>query len=189
MPVVPQWAMKWKRKGTVFRKAAGERILLYSNRSVRVPGKKNPRSIQEYIGVVTPEGVLEDFTINTDSSGIRVWEYGFTKAVYTLVSEKFMNELGGGERARRVLGCIITSSSPNSYLLRDCGDWCDGIEGTCLSYQSRKLFTLMGVPQEELELLKQVHVIEIGGRSVVGDIGFRQEEISKRLGVDLRWQR
>ncbi|NLZ69339.1 MAG: hypothetical protein GX903_10105 [Spirochaetales bacterium] len=185
MSSIPEWANKWKRKGTVLRATTGGKILMYSNKSVRVPGKKYPQPVQKYIGVVTESGVIEDFSINTDDSGITVWEYGFSRVIETLAPIQFMKELGGEERAKRVLCCIITKLSPNSYLLKDRLDWCDALEGTNLSLQRKKLFSLMGRTEEELEEFKRIYLLDIGGRTVISGIRDIERKKLTEMGVIL----
>ncbi len=107
-----------KRKGTVIKSDGKGNYSLYSNSSRRVAGKKNPQPVQQYIGAVTPQGVMERFDINRESSGIKIWEYGFPYALQSLAPPSFMKDLGPEERAASVLGCIIVSESNESYLYR-----------------------------------------------------------------------
>ena len=55
----PQWAQKIKQEseGNVLR-MSGEKIYLYKSTSHHVPGKKYPVAKEEYLGIVTPEGLI-----------------------------------------------------------------------------------------------------------------------------------
>lgn len=55
----PQWALDVKENsgGNVLR-MSGDKIYLYKSASKRVPGKKYPVATEEYLGIVTPGGLL-----------------------------------------------------------------------------------------------------------------------------------
>ena len=54
----PEWVQKQRKKGTTVKEKGG-RYYLYKRTSRRVPGKKYPQPVDTYIGVITPEGVIE----------------------------------------------------------------------------------------------------------------------------------
>lgn len=56
--VYPEWVQAQKRKGTTIKKV-GDNYYLYKHSSKRVPGKKYSVPVDTYIGVITPEGVVE----------------------------------------------------------------------------------------------------------------------------------
>lgn len=183
----PEWAERQKRKGTIIKTDGKGNYSLYRNSSKRVPGKKNPQPVQTYIGAITPDGVMERFDIDRKSSGIRIWEYGFSYALQALAPPSFMKDLGSEERATLVLGCIIVSESEESYLYRSRDSWCEGFEGTCISAQKKKLERLIGFSFEQLESLKRIRLVEINGRLVMTEIGELQKEILEKTGVQLPW--
>ena len=55
----PQWARKIKEEseGNVLR-LKGDKIYLYKSTSRRIPEKKYPVATEEYLGVVTPNGLI-----------------------------------------------------------------------------------------------------------------------------------
>ena len=55
----PSWAQRIKEEsnGNVLRKS-GEKIYLYRSTSRRVPGRKYPVASEEYLGIVTPAGLI-----------------------------------------------------------------------------------------------------------------------------------
>jgi len=183
----PEWAERQKRKGTVIKSDGKGHYSLYKNSSKRVPGKKHPQPVQTYIGAITPEGVMERFAINRESSGIRIWEYGFSYALQALAPPSFMKDLGSEDRAISVLGCLIVSESDESYLYRSRSSWCDGCDGTCISLQRKKLERLMGLTFEYLTPLKRIRLAEIGGQLVMTEIGALQKRILEETGVELPW--
>lgn len=188
MPNIPQWAGRFRKKGTTIRESKG-RLLMYTCASERVPGKRYPVARQRYVGYVTEEGVFENFTINVVSSGIRWWEYGFSKALEHIAQgSAFMKDLGGEERARKVLCRIITTLSPSSYLAREGDGWCSGLEGTNISYQARKLERMCPCSFEEMGMLKDIHLLEIGGRLVTTAVNEEQKRMLDGMGVELEWQ-
>lgn len=184
----PEWVERLKRKGTVIKSDGKGNYSLYSNSSKRVLGKKNPQPVQKYIGAITPRGVMERFDINRESSGIRIWEYGFSYALQSLAPPSFITDLGSEERAASVLGCIIVSESDESYLYRSRDSWCEGFDGTCISLQRKKLERLMGFTFEHLAPLKRVRLVEIDGQLVMTEITEPQRRILEETGVELPWE-
>ena len=62
MPVTekkyPDWVQKYRITGTTVKKR-GDSYYLYKRTSRRVKGKKYPQPVDTYIGVITPEGVIQ----------------------------------------------------------------------------------------------------------------------------------
>lgn len=54
----PDWVLKHKVRGTTIKKI-GDSYFLYSATSKKVEGKNYPVSVQKYIGVIKPEGLIE----------------------------------------------------------------------------------------------------------------------------------
>lgn len=50
--------------------------------SKRVAGKKYPQPVDTYIGVITPDGIVERKKQQLTTTSIKVKEYGFSKAVW-----------------------------------------------------------------------------------------------------------
>lgn len=184
----PQWVERQKRKGTIIKSDGKGNFSLYRNSSKRVPGKKNPQPVQTYIGAITPEGVMERFDINRESSGIRIWEYGFSYAVQALAPFSFKKDLGSEERATLVLGCLIVKESDESYLYRIRSTWCEGYDGTDISLQKKKLERLTGYTFEYLAPLKKIRLVAMGNRLVMTEITELQKQILEEIGVELPWE-
>ena len=83
MPVTekkyPDWVQKYRTKGTTVKKK-GDSYYLYKRTSRRVKGKKYPQPVDTYIGVITPEGVIQSNKRKISLTDAEVWEYGFSKA-------------------------------------------------------------------------------------------------------------
>lgn len=183
MAEFPQWALGFKRKGTILKKV-GKQYFLYSNRSYRVKGRKNPKTEQVYIGLVTEKGIVEKFDINTTESGIRVMEYGFSKVVMSLAPQQFMKDLGTEERAGKVLKCIICSISPESYLAKECKDVCDAEIKANISNQAKKYEMMTGLSLADIySNLHTIYLLDIGGRQVVSGVSEEQKQYMASLGV------
>ncbi len=88
MPVTekkyPDWVQKYRIKGTTVKKK-GDSYYLYKRTSRRVKGKKYPQPVDTYIGVITPEGVIQSNKRKVSLTDAEVWEYGFSKAVGSCV--------------------------------------------------------------------------------------------------------
>ena len=78
MPVTekkyPDWVQKYRIKGTTVKKK-GDSYYLYKRTSRRVKGKKYPQPVDTYIGVITPEGVIQSNKRKVcRSMGIRIFK-------------------------------------------------------------------------------------------------------------------
>ena len=117
MPVTekkyPDWVQKHRTKGTTVKKR-GDSYYLYKRTSRRVKGKKYPQPVDTYIGVITPEGVIQSNKRKVDLTDAEVWEYGFSKAVWELCPDDWKKPLG--DDWQDVLSIILLKQSPTSYI-------------------------------------------------------------------------
>ena len=97
MPVTekkyPDWVQKYRTRGKTVKKK-GDAYYLYKRTSKRVPGKKYPQPVDTYIGIITPDGVVESDKKKISLTDIEVWEYGFSKAILDLCPEGWKKPLG-----------------------------------------------------------------------------------------------
>ena len=114
--VYPEWVQAQRIKGTTVKKK-GDSYYLYKRTSKRVPGKKYPQPVDTYIGIITPEGVIQTEKKKVSLSNIQVKEYGFSKAIWELCPEAWKKAVG--EEWEEVLRKIIIDKSPESYLGMD----------------------------------------------------------------------
>ena len=117
MPVTektyPDWVQAYRTRGTTVKKK-GDSYYLYKRTSKRVPGKKYPQPVDTYIGVITPDGVIETRKKKLELSDIEVWEYGYSKALWELCPQGWKDALG--EEWEDVLKAILLQWSPQTYL-------------------------------------------------------------------------
>ena len=117
MPVTekkyPDWVQKYRTKGTTVKKK-GDSYYLYKRTSRRVKGKKYPQPVDTYIGVITPEGVIQSNKRKISLTDAEVWEYGFSKAVWELCPDDWKKPLG--DDWKDVLAIILLKQSPTSYI-------------------------------------------------------------------------
>lgn len=189
MPVTqktyPEWVQKYRTRGKTVKKK-GNTYYLYSRTSRRVPGKKYPQPVDTYIGIITPEGIIETKKKKVDLTDIEIWEYGFSKAVSTLCPEGWKDPLG--EDWEDVLNILICDWSQNSYLkteeLRKKEDFRYQFNAQAASL-SRRIFKEHGIEIKSLEILKNVYLLKIDGKMVISKINPGQKELFDRFGVEL----
>lgn len=88
----PDWALKYKRKGTILRKKNDESYLLFLAHSERQKGKKYPVLIQEeLIGTITKDGISYNIIRNIDISNIVIINFQAID-LYNTFSENDRNE-------------------------------------------------------------------------------------------------
>ena len=182
MAVYPEWVRQYRQPGTSIKKV-GESYYLYKTTSMRIPGKKNPQTQSEYIGVITEDGVKRTGVKKVETHIVRVYEYGFSYAMKSLMPEKMVQDLGSRERAEGVLSYIIREYSPTSYLLRgkELPDRDD--LRTCISTQVKKFTRLTGVEIEDLFMLRGIYLVEMGEQEFISEISPECAEKLKNVGV------
>lgn len=184
--VYPDWVQKYKVRGTTVKKV-GMNYYLYKHTSKRVPGKKYPQPVDTYIGVITPDGVIESKKKKLSLTKVEVKEYGFSKALWSLCPESWKKPLG--RDWEDVLLLLLRKWSPESYLLK---------EGTLKNeedfhYQfasqmgslSRKIYKEHGIDMSELELLKTVYLVYLEKETVVSKVSEDQKRVLDKAGIDL----
>ena len=114
--IYPDWVQAQRARGTTVKKK-GDTYYLYKRTSRRVPGKKYPQPVDTYIGVITPDGVVESGKRKISLAGIEVKEYGFSRAVWQLCPEGWKRPLG--EDWEDVLSIIVRKWSPETYLMKE----------------------------------------------------------------------
>ena len=181
----PDWVQKYRTRGKTVKKK-GDAYYLYSRTSKRVPGKKYPQPVDTYIGIITPEGIIETNKKKVDLSDIVVWEYGFSKVIMSLCPKGWKDALG--EEWEEVLKILICDWSRNSYLrmggIKSKEDFRHQFN-TQASSLSRRFYKAYGVDLKSLEILKDIYLLEIEKRQVVSKITPEQKALLDRLGVGL----
>ena len=189
MPVTqktyPEWVQKYRTRGKTVKKK-GNAYYLYSRTSVRVPGKKYPQPVDTYIGIITPEGLVETNKKKVSLTDIEVWEYGFSKAITSLCPEGWKAPLG--DDWEDVLKILVCSWSANSYLkmegVKNKEDFRYQFNAQAASL-SRRFYKEYGIDIKALEILKNIYLLKIGKGKVVSKISLGQKELLDKLGLEL----
>ena len=183
--IYPDWVQAYRVRGTTVKKK-GDSYYLYKRTSKRVPGKKYPQPVDTYIGVITPDGIVEGKK-KLSLTDIEVWEYGYSKAVQDLCPDSWKKPLGGDWED--VLRLIILKWSPTSYLGRET----DGKTERDFRYQfpaqmaslSRRIFNEHGVDLKDLEVLKTVYLVVLEKESALSKISPGQRMLIDSLGLEM----
>lgn len=176
----PDWVNQFKTKGTSVKKV-GDSYYLYSNTSKYVKGKKYPQPIQSFIGVITPEGVVETHRKKVSLTNIEVFEYGFTTAILSLCKKEWKKKLGNDWYD--VLCHIILSHSNLSIVMHERSFKEINLIHHNIQAQEEKLFEDLTITMEELESLKTIFALYIDHKIVISKINPSQQEILKKYEI------
>lgn len=175
----PDWVKQFRQKGTSVKKV-GNSYYLYRHSSKRVPGKKYPQASDEYIGLITPQGVIRKNRKKISMEDIRVYEYGFSKAVWQSCPETWKKPLKNDWE--HVLLWIIGKHSPNSYLLRDAKP---AETRRNLALQEEKLNQTLPCPLSVLEPLATIFLVCFPEREALSHVSREHQELLEFLGMSL----
>ncbi len=189
MPVTekkyPEWVQKYRTRGTTVKKK-GDAYYLYRRTSKRVPGKKYPQPVDTYIGIITPEGLIESNKKKITMTDIEVWEYGFTKAIMDLCPEGWKKPLG--DDWEDVLRIIICDWSARSWLNkeggRDKNDFRYQFNAQAASL-SRRIYKEHKIEVKDLYPLKDIYLVIMGRERAISKIEPKQQAVIDRLGLEL----
>lgn len=182
----PDWVQEQRTRGTTIKKK-GDTYYLYKRTSRRVPGKKYPQPVDTYIGIVTPEGIIKSEKKKVSLAEIEVKEYGFSRAVWQLCPEGWKKPLGDDWEA--VLLAILQKWSPETYLIKERKIKAEQelhyqIKAQAASL-SRRFYKEHGAGFQELQILKSIYLVYLGKEKVVSKVSAEQEELLRKLKVDL----
>lgn len=184
--VYPEWVQEQRIKGTTVKKV-GNTYYLYKRTSKRVAGKKYPQPIDTYIGIITPDGIIERKRQRLATTSIKVKEYGFSKAVWDSCPDDWKKAVGEGWEDK--LACMIRKASPESYLCEEM----DVKEEEELSFSvasqagmlSRRFYKKYGVEFSSFEKLRNIYLVYIENHVFVSEITEEQMELLKKISVSL----
>jgi hypothetical protein len=180
----PEWVNQYKEKGTSVKRVGNE-YYLYRATSKRVPGKKYPQPIHEYIGAITKDGVLRSNVRRISTDRVRIYEYGMSYALKSLLPEKFLINSHDKETLRAAFLHIVKQVSPKSYLLRNSVLPSLSDLHINLSLQMKRYERLTGISIEELRPLSELYLVETKECDMLSEITPEMRGIYSRLGVDL----
>lgn len=184
--VYPDWVQAHKKRGTTIKRV-GSNYYLYKHTSKRVPGKKYPQPVDTYIGVITPDGVVESGKKKLSLTDVEVKEYGFSKALWLLCPQSWKNPLG--DDWEDILAIITLKWSPKSYLLKE-----RKIKkeedfryqfGAQMASLSRRIYKEHGVDVSELHELDDIYLVYLENEAIVSRIGDTHRLVLEKLGVNI----
>lgn len=189
MPVTekkyPDWVQRYRTRGKTVKKK-GDAYYLYKRTSRRVPGKKYPQPVDTYIGIITPDGVVESNKKKISLSDIEVWEYGFTKAIMDLCPASWKKPLG--DDWEDILKIIICDWSGRSWLkregIRDKKDLRCQFD-TQASMLNRKIFKEHDLDVKQLFPLKDIYLVIMGKEKALSKMDAEQQMLIDSLGLEL----
>ena len=178
--IYPEWVQKHRERGTTVKKK-GDAYYLYKRTS------KYPQPVDTYVGIITPDGVIQTRRKRVKLTDIEVREYGYSNAIWKLCPQGWKDSLGDGWED--VLKTIIIRWSPQSYLGKDF-TVPDPKELSCsLGAQagmlSRRIYKEYNVDLKELEILKNVYLVYIGKEEAVSRLDETQKNLLEKLRVEL----
>lgn len=187
--VYPEWVQQQRIKGTTVKKV-GNTYYLYKRTSKRVPGKKYPQPVDTYIGIITPDGIIERKRRQLATTSIKVKEYGFSKAVWDSCPDDWKKAVGEGWEDK--LACMIMKASPESYLSVDMDikgeDELSFSVASQAGMLSRRFYKRYGVEFNSLEVLKSVYLVYIENHVFVSEITDEQMKLLKKISVSLEYK-
>jgi hypothetical protein len=178
----PEWVNAFKEKGTSVKKVGNE-YYLYKSTSRRVAGKKYPQPVQEYIGVITKEGVVKTNVRKVSTDTVRVYEYGMSYVMQLLLPDEFLVNSHDEQTLRLAFLHIVRRASPKSYLLRGVVLPEPSALHINLNVQMKRYERLAGISIEELYPLKELYLVETKECDMLSEVTPEMQAVLARLGV------
>ena len=184
MSKYPDWVNAYKEKGTSIKKV-GNTYYLYHSTSKRVPGKKYPQPVQEYIGVITEEGVIRSQVRKISTDSVKVYEYGLSHALKLLLPDAFLINGHDRETMYIVFLLIIKHISPKSYLLRDIELPTAQDIRINLNVQIQRYERLAGISITQLQPLSELYLVQTKEHDMLSEVTPEMHAILNKLGVKI----
>ena len=184
MATYPDWVNAFKEKGTSVKRVGNE-YYLYRATSKRVPGMKYPQPVETYIGRITKEGVIRTSIRKISTDRVRVYEYGMSYAMQSLLPEAFLINSHDRETLRYAFLHIVKCVSPKSYLLR--GAELPEISELRinLNVQYKRYERLAGIAIEDLRPLSEIYLVDTRECDMLSEATPEMREIFTKLGVEI----
>ncbi|MCD8295124.1 MAG: hypothetical protein LUE27_07785 [Clostridia bacterium] len=185
--VYPDWVQAQRRKGTTVKKK-GDAYYLYKRTSKRVPGKKYPQPVDTYLGIITPEGVVETQKKRVSLSDVQVMEYGFSQTILQLCPQSWKDPLG--DDWEDILLIIISKLSPETYLskIRDIkseNDFPHYQFAAQIAGLFRRMQNERGVKRDDLEQLKTIYMVRFKEGCVISQVSEKQQSFLDEMAIRL----
>lgn len=184
----PEWVQEYRKKGTTVKKV-GNNYYLYKRTSKRVPGKKYPQPVDTYIGMITPDGIIEKKKTLITTTSVDVKEYGFSKAVQELCPEDW-KAVAGSDWVDK-LNLLIVHWSPNSYItmkneIKSEQELRFSIASQAAAL-SRRLYKSCGVGIEQLRMFDTIYAVYIEKQVLISKIDEKQQKLLDKLKLHLEY--
>ena len=179
----PDWVNSYKTKGTSIKKV-GNNYYLYKTTSHRVPGKKYPQTVSEYIGIITEDGVKETGNKVVQGEDVVVKEYGMTKVVLSLLEKKSHIYARGGEE-RALLLRLLSIESSESYILDDEKVDLTIKRNAVIPRFKEKVEAEMGCSFNELSILRSIYLVKMGKKEFISRVSDEQKELLEKMEIVL----
>lgn len=187
--VYPEWVQQQRTRGTTIKKVGGT-YYLYKRTSKRVPGKKYPQPVDTYIGIVTPDGVIESKKKKLAVTSIEVKEYGFSKAVWDTCPADWKKAVGDDWKEK--LLCMILKWSPESFLTKERDIKTEDELNFSVASQSgmltRRFKKAYGIDIESLKSLMTIYLVYIEKEVIVSKITQEQETLLEEISVSMEYK-
>jgi hypothetical protein len=180
----PDWVNAFKEKGTSVKRIGNE-YYLYHSTSKRVPGKKYPQPVQAYIGTITKDGVVKTHVRKISTDRVKVYEYGMSFALKSLLPAAFLINSHDKETLRFAFLHIVNCVSPKSYLLRNTDLPSLSDLHISLNAQIKRYERLTGISIEDLRPLSELYLVETRECDMLSEVTPEMSEILARLGVKI----
>ena len=184
MPKYPDWVNAFKEKGTSVKKVGNE-YYLYRATSKRVPGMKYPQPVETYIGRITEEGVIRTNIRKISTDRVRVYEYGMSYALQSLLPEAFLINSHDRETLRYAFLHIVRRASPRSYLLRGAELPSASELHINVHMQHKRYERLAGIKIEDLRPLSELYLVETRECDMLSEATPEMRGILTELGVEI----
>lgn len=187
--VYPDWVQEQRTRGTAVKKVGGT-YYLYKRTSKRVPGKKYPQPVDTYIGIITPDGIIESKKKKLATTSVEVKEYGFSKTVWDSCPNDWKKAVGADWEDK--LSCMILKWSPESYLSKERKVKTEAELNFSMSSQagmlSRRFYKMYGIEFESLKSLMSIYLVYIEKEAIVSKITVEQAELLEKVSVSMEYK-
>lgn len=187
--VYPEWVQEHRTRGTTVKKVGGT-YYLYKRTSKRVPGKKYPQPVDTYIGIITPDGVVESKKQKLTTTSVEVKEYGFSKAVWDSCPDDWKKAVGHDWEDK--LACMILRWSPESYLSKErkikTEEELNFSVASQASMLSRRFYKTYGIEFDCLKNLRNVYLVYIEKAAIVSKITEEQTALLEKILVSMEYK-
>lgn len=187
--VYPEWVQEHRTRGTTVKKV-GSTYYLYKRTSKRVPGKKYPQPVDAYIGIITPDGVIESKKKKLATTSGEVKEYGFSKAVWDTCPEDWKKAVGSDWEDK--LACMIVRWSPESYLAKERNIKTEEELNFSFASQAgmlmRRFYKTYDLEFDSLKKLKTVYLVYIEKAVIVSKMTEEQTALAEKISVHMEYK-